>query len=346
MLDYFMIIGEMAIIAVLQHMKLAIILLACVIVGGVFGYMTLEGLSIYDAIYLVVTTISTVGYGDITPKTKAGRCFTVFLIIFGVGILFYTWTLAVSLVVEGRMKDIFGRREMKKRIGKLNQHVIICGAGKVGSNAILRLQQENEKFVVIDNNPAICERLEQEKIPVIQGDATMDEVLLEAGLLQAKGVIAALSGDANNVYITLTARNIRPDIFIVARADRPEAEAKMRRAGATSVVSPAVMGGRHMVNALTKPLIMDLLENVFYNQEIHLDMAQITIHNGSSLVGKDLTNSGIKTIYGAIVIAIQRGTEMVVTPNAEEKIRCDDVLILMGEREALNKLNQLAGNKS
>lgn len=345
-LDYLRIIGEMAIIAVLQHMKLAIILLACVIAGGVSGYMALEDLSIYDAIYLVVTTISTVGYGDITPKTIAGRIFTVFLIIFGVGIVFYTWTLAVSLVVEGRMKDIFGRREMKKRIGKLSQHVIICGAGKVGSNAILRLQQENEKFVVIDNNPVICERLEQERVPVIQGDATMDDVLLEAGLLQAKGVIAALSGDANNVYITLTARNIRPDIFIVARADRPEAEDKMRRAGATSVVSPAVMGGRHMVNALTKPLIMDLLENVFYNQEIHLDMAQITIHNGSSLVGKDLTNSGIKTVYGAIVIAIQRGTEMVVTPTAEEKIRCDDVLILMGEREALNKLNQLAGNEA
>ncbi len=332
-------------IMVFQHMKSAIAILSCLIIVGVLSYVLLEGLSVTDAVYLVVTTVSTVGYGDITPKTVAGRWFTILLIIFGVGLLFYTLTLAVSLVVEGRIKDILGRREMRKRIENLNQHIIICGAGKVGSNAIARLQQEKEPFVVIDTDAAVCERLEQEKVLVIQGDATMDEVLLSAGLLKAKGVIAALSGDANNVYITLTARTICPEIFIVARADRPEAEEKMRRAGATSVVSPAVMGGRHMVNALTKPLIMDLMENVFYNQELHLDMAQIAVRRESSLIGKSLMESEIRTAYDAIVIAIQRDGKMIVNPKADEVICLGDILILLGAPKSLNELNRLAGNK-
>ena len=330
----------------LQHVKMAIILLICVIFGGISGYMYLEKLSFADAAYLVITTLSTVGYGDVTPQSPAGRWFTIILIVFGVGLVFYTWALAVSLVVEGKVKDIMGRREMRKRIESLQNHIIICGGGKVGSNAILRLQQEKESFVVVDNDPKVCEYLEQEKILVIQGDATMDEVLLSAGLMKAKGVIAALSGDANNVYITLTARTIRPDVFIVARADRPEAEEKMRRAGATSVVSPAVMGGRHMVNSLTKPLIMDLMENIFYNQEIHLDMAQITVQQGSELIGKTLFTSAIKTDYGAIVLAIQRDGEMLVTPSADENISLSDTLILFGARDSLEKLNYLAGNSA
>ena len=329
---------------VLQHVKIALILLTIIIIVGIFGYVSLEHLSFADAFYLVITTVSTVGYGDITPKTTPGRFFTIWLIIFGVGLVFYTLTLAVSLVVEGRVKDLLGRHEMQRKIENMEQHIIICGAGKVGSNAILRLQQENESFIVIDSNPAVCERLEQEKILVIQGDATMDEILLSAGLMQAKGVIAALSGDANNVYITLTARTMRPDIFIVARADRPEAEEKMRRAGASSVVSPSVMGGRHMVNALTKPLIMDLMENVFYNQEIHLDMAQILVQEGSALAGKSLPESEIKTTYGAIVLAVQRGSEMIITPGIDEHIRVNDILILLGERDSLDRLNKIAGN--
>ena len=332
-------------IIVLQHMKLAILFLICVVGIGVIGYMVLEDLSVTNAAYLAVTTVSTVGYGDITPKTTLGRWFTIGLIIGGVGLAFYTLTLAVSLVIEGQLKDILGRRGMQRRIANLKRHVIVCGAGKVGSNVILRLQQEQEAFVVIDNDPVICERLEQEKVLVIHGDATMDEVLVAAGLEKAKGVIAALSGDANNVYVTLTAKSMNPDVFVVARADRREAEEKMRRAGATSVVSPAVMGGRHMVNAMTKPLIMDLLENVFYNQELHLDMAQVIVRAESGLVGKSLAESRIKTQFDSIVIAIQRSEKMITNPKAEEVLQSNDILILLGHRRSLSELNQLAGNE-
>lgn len=334
------------IIIVLQHMKMSIAVLICVVITGTFGYMILENLSLTEAVYLAMTTVSTVGYGDIAPKTTAGRWFTIALIISGVGLAFYTLTLAVSLVIEGRLKDILGRRGMQRRIASLNNHIIVCGAGKVGSNVILRLQQEKEPFVVIDSDQSICERLEEEKVLVIHGDATMDEVLVSAGLEKAKGVIAALSGDANNVYVTLTAKSMNPDVFVVARADRPEAEEKMRRAGATSVVSPAVMGGRHMVNAMTRPLIMDLLENVFYNQELHLDMAQIVVRPNSELIGKNLVASGIKSKFDSIVIAIQRSNEMITNPKADEKILANDILILLGQRQSLSELNRLAGNKA
>ena len=331
---------------VLQHMKLSIIFLICVIFLGTGGYMTIEGLSFVDAFYLAVTTISTVGYGDLAPKTAAGRWFTIGMIIIGVGLAFYTLTLAVSLVIEGHLKDLLGRRGMEKRIANLNQHIIVCGAGRVGSNAIARLQQDKTPFVVIDSDPAVCERLEQDNILVIRGDASMDEVLLSAGLLKAKGVIAALAGDANNVYITLTAKCLNPNVFIVARAEYSEAIEKMRRAGATSVISPAIMGGRHMAYAMTKPLIMDLFENVFYNNELHLDMAQVTVRNGSVLVGKSLITSEIKTQFDTIVIAIQRGEELLTNLKAQEVIRVDDTLILLGARDSISELNRLAGNDS
>lgn len=329
---------------VLKHMKLAIIFLICVIFLGICGYMFIEGLSFVDASYLAITTISTVGYGDVTPKTPAGRWFTIGIIILGVGVAFYTLTLAVSLVIEGHLMGLLGRRGMEKRIANLNQHIIVCGAGRVGNNAILLLQQEKTPFVVIDNDPDVCEKLEQENIPVIRGDASMDEVLLAAGLLKAKGVIAALAGDANNVYIILTAKCLNPNIFIVARAEYSEAVEKMRRAGAMSVISPAVMGGRHMAYAMTKPLIMDLFENVFYNNELHLEMTQITIRKDSKLVGKSLITSGIKSQFDTIVIAIQRGETLLTNLKAQEIININDTLILLGSHDSISELNHLAGN--
>ncbi|MGL5207438.1 MAG: potassium channel family protein [Acidaminococcaceae bacterium] len=330
---------------VLQHMKLSIVLLICVIFIGIAGYMTIEGLSFVDAFYLSITTVSTVGYGDVTPQTLAGKYFTISIIILGVGLAFYTLTLAVSLVVEGQLKELLGRRGMEKRIANLKQHVIVCGAGRVGSNAIAGLQQEKTSFVVIESDKAICERLAKENILVIHGDASQDEVLLSAGVLRAKGVIAALSGDAKNVYITLTAKGLNPEIFVVARADQAEAVEKMRRAGATSVISPAVMGGRHMANAITKPLIMDLMENVFYNNELHLDMAQVKVAEGSALVDKSLIESGIKTRFDTIVIAIERDGEMLSNPKAQEVIRVHDTLILLGLRDSLGELNRLAARE-
>lgn len=304
--------------------------------------MVLEGLSFTDAVYLTIATVATVGYGDIVPITNTGKIFAIILIITGVGMAYYTFMLFVSMVIEGQLANVLGRRNMQRRIAALTDHIIVCGAGKVGSHVIERLQQEKETFVVIEKEQAVCDSLSEQKYLVLNGDATLDEVLLEAGLAKAKGVISTLSHDADNVYVTLTAKNLNPNLKVISRAERAEAEEKLRRAGADTIIFPSVMGGRQMVTAMTKPLIMDLFETVFDDQEVHLNLAQITVGSASRLIGKKLSGSGIKEQYQAFVVAIRRKNQFITNPNADEAIMAEDTLIVMGQRVLLEQLNQIA----
>ena len=304
--------------------------------------MLIENLSFFDALYFTVVTVATVGYGDIVPKTLAGRLFTMALIISGVGMAYYTFTLIISALIEGQLKNVWGRRGMNRRIAAMQNHIIVCGAGRVGTNAMERLLQEDEAYVVIEKNQQMVDGLLEQRIPVIAGDATFDEVLLEAGVSRAKGIITALSHDADNVYVTLTAKSINPKINIVARAERPEAAEKLKRAGANTVIFPSVMGGRQMAAAMTKPVITDLMENVFYNQELHVDIAQITVLPASPLVGKTLLQSMIKDKYDSIIVAIKRSDRLISNPRAEEMLCAGDIMILLGQRDHLSELNKLA----
>lgn len=304
--------------------------------------MLLEQVSFFDALYWAALTITTVGYGDVVPRTFGGRVFTVVFVTTGVGTAYYTFWLLVSMTIEGQMQDILGRRGMHRKIASLKNHIIVCGAGKVGSNVIRRLQNENEEFVVVEKDQALYENLMEQKVLAVFGDATLDEVLLSAGILTAKGIITALSHDADNVYVTLTAKSLNPELNIVARADRPEAEEKLMRAGATTVVFPSVMGGRQMVSAITKPIILDFVENLFYNQELHMDIAEIMVCPNSFLVGKSFIASNIKERFDSIVVAIKRGDGLITNPRATEIILDGDILIVLGQRSTLSELNALA----
>lgn len=329
-----------------DRLKLSLILFVGILGVGILGFMVFEDLSFYDGVYLAVATIATVGYGDIVPKTFAGRMFTCLFIIFGVGTAYYTFSLVVSMSVEGRLKDFLGRKDMDRRIAKLNQHIIVCGAGKVGGNVIERLQHEGESFVVIEKEQLVYERLCEQKLLAIHGDSTLDEVLLAAGVKRAKGLITALSHDADNVYVTLTGKSLNPDIAIVARADRKEAEGKLRSAGATTVIFPSVMGGRQMVSAMTKPVIMDFVEDLFYNQELHMDIAEITVNSNSTLVGKNFIESDIKGRFDSIVVGIKREGTLITNPRATERICAGDIMIVVGQRTTLGKLNDWALGKT
>lgn len=329
-----------------DRLKLSLILFVGILGVGILGFMVFEGLSFYDGVYLAVATIATVGYGDIVPKTFAGRMFTCLFIIFGVGTAYYTFSLVVSMSVEGRLKDFLGRKDMDRRIAKLDQHIIVCGAGKVGGNVIERLQDEGESFVVIEKEQLVYERLCEQKLLAIHGDSTLDEVLLAAGVKRAKGLITALSHDADNVYVTLTGKSLNPDIAIVARADRKEAEGKLRSAGATTVIFPSVMGGRQMVSAMTKPVIMDFVEDLFYNQELHMDIAEITVNSNSTLVGKNFIESDIKGRFDSIVVGIKREGALITNPRATERICAGDIMIVVGQRTTLGKLNDWALGKT
>lgn len=324
-------------------LKLAVGALLVVQGIGTIGFMLLENLPFLDALYLTITTLTTVGYGDVYPRSFYGRIFDIFLMLTGVGMAFYTFTLFVSLAIEGQLQDFFGRQGMQRRIEALHNHIIVCGSGKVGMNVIERLKQENQPFVVIEQSEENVKELIQNKVLVVKGDATIDEVLFEAGLKRAKGVITTLPHDSENVYVTLTAKSLNSDITIVARAERPEAEGKLRRAGADNVIFPSVMGGRQMVTAMTKPIILDLMEKVFYSEEIHLDMAEIEIKSGSDLIGKSLIDNGIREKYQAIVVAIKRGDDLVVTPDGKEIVQAGDILIAIGRRIPLNEMSLAAG---
>lgn len=312
------------------------------VVISVICYMALEHFSFLSAIYFTVVTIFAVGYGDIVPVTTLGKIFTMLLIVVGAGITYSALSLVISLTVEGRLKKMLGRRGMDRMIAAMKNHIIVCGAGRVGSNVLERLRHEKEIFVVVENDPAIYERLLEQKIPVLLGDSTRDEVLLSAGIERAKGLISTLSHDADNVYVTLTAKSLKPDLMIVARAERFEAEEKLRRAGANTVIFPSVMGGRQMVAAMTKPVIMDFVENVFYNQELHLDIAEIAVAAASSLAGVNLAKSGIKDKYNSIVVAIKRDNKLLTNPSADEILLGGDIMVVLGHRTALAELILLA----
>jgi len=304
--------------------------------------MSLEDLSFYDATYFAVVTIATVGFGDIVPKTPAGRMFTCLFIIVGVGMAYYTFTLVISMSIEGRLKDFFGRKGMERRIASLDNHIIVCGAGKVGGNVIERLQDEGQAFVVVEKDLLLYEQLCEEKVLTIHGDATLDEMLLQAGVKRAKGLITALSHDADNVYVTLTGKSLNPEMTIVARADRAEAEEKLRRAGATTVIFPSVMGGRQMVSAMIKPVIMDFVENLFYNQELHMDIAEVMVQPTSPLVGKNFIENDIKGRFDSIVVAIKRDNKLITNPPGTQVISAGDIMIVLGQRATLSKLNEVA----
>lgn len=327
---------------IFRQLFIAVIAVIAVIIIGVSGIRYFEQLPWGEALYFVVITLATVGFGDIVPHTIAGRIFTVGLVVVGIGILGY----ALSVLTALQIKQIWGLARMKNKIGKLDKHIIVCGVGRIGSVIIERLKNEKQAFVVIEKDEEIVDRLRNEGILTMSGDATLDETLIEAGIHRAAGIMTALSNDADNVYVTLTARSLNPSIKIVSRANRPEAEGKLKRAGAHSVIYPALMGARQMVSSMLQPVIVDFMENVVYNENLHLSIGEIMLHERSHLVGVNVGQSGIKSKFDAIIVAIKRGEEFISNPKATEILRAGDVLIVLGHRPQLLQLEEAARQRS
>lgn len=321
-----------------RQLILAMAAIFAVLAIGIIGICLLENLSWLDALYFVVITLASVGYGDIVPHTLAGRLFTVFFIVIGLVTIAYAFSVLMAL----QIKQVWGETRMKKQIAGLNNHFIVCGAGRVGENIVDHLKHQPQAFVVIESKEELIQKLHSEGVLALLGDATMDETLIQAGIQRAAGIITALSNDADNVYVTLTARSFNPQIKIVSRAARPEAEEKLKRAGAHSVIYPALMGARQMLTSMLQPVVMDFMENVVFNKDLHLDIAEIKLAGNSTMIGCPLHSSGIKDKFDAIVIAIKRSEAFIHNPNADEILRAGDVLIVLGHRQQLLDLSEAA----
>lgn len=326
----------------MNKLKMAVIYVFCVMVIGIIGFASIEHLSWLDAIYVTVTTLSTVGYGDIVPVTVAGKIFTIFFIVSGVGTTGYMLVLILSIIVEGHIKDQFGRRTMLQKIAKLNHHVIVCGAGRVGEQVIEGLKNSAKPFVVIESDQEKANSLQSDDILTICGDAKLDKVLQTAGVKRAAILVSALSDDADNVYVTLSAKSQNQSIIIAARADEEEAESKLKQAGATMVISPSISGGRQILAAIEHPLAYDFLQNMFYNQKFDVDMAEIRVCEKSKLVGERLADFWAKEALNLTIAAIKRNNTFLSTSLETETIAARDILIVIGQPMSIRKLITLA----
>ena len=318
--------------------------LVAIVFIGVIGYMLIEGWSFLDAIYMTITTITTVGFREVHPLSDTGRIFSIILIIFGVGGALYVLTNIMGYILEGQFGITVGRRRMKNRIARLKEHFILCGYGRVGQEIARVFSEEGTPFVIIANDEQHIARAEKEGYLCLFGDATSDEVLKEAGIERAHGLVSAVGSDTDNTFITLSAREMRPDLFIEARSSGPESEGKLRRAGADRVISPHAIGGRRMAMLALRPAVVDFIDTVAYGRGRQLELENVDIAGGSSLIGRTMEQA--RSQDGITVLAMKKKSgKLLANPPGEAVIEDGDRLIVIGTKGRLAALESLFEGK-
>ena len=327
-----------------SRLTIALLVVLSLFIIGTFGFHFIEGFDYLQSLYLTSITLTTIGYGDYYPHTRPGMVFTIFLVLFGVGTMLYTVGLLAETMIEGRLQILLGRGRLKKMIDKMENHYIICGCGRIGYLICRELYMENVDFVVIDRNPEVIQRIQDEGYTYFRGDATHDKTLLAAGIKRAKGIVTVLPSDAENLYVILTAKELNPDIYILSRAEEEESEKRLLRAGANRVVSPYALGGMKMAMAIMRPAMLDFIEISTSRQNLELRMEEFSLGDKSPLVGKTLEESGIRQLFGLIIVAVKKDSgKMTYNPTAGYLIEKGDRLVAMGEEENLMKFSIASG---
>ena len=320
----------------------ALIMLGLVLLIGTAGYVVIEGWQILDAIYMTVITITTVGYGEVRTVSPTGRVFTLALICMGMGIIAYTLGMVAQVMVELQVRSILGRKRLGLKIKSIKNHYILCGYGRIGRIISQELKANRIPLLVIDSNPDSKQGLEQQDISYIIDDATSEDVLIEAGIERAKGLISVVLSDADNLFITMTARGLNPGLFILARAEEEQSHNKLLRAGANRVVLPYLIGGQKMAHTITKPAVTDFLELTVHDKNIELEMGELLVKDRSRLKGVTLADSGIRQEMNVIILAIRKDDgEMAFNPSSETRIETGDTLIALGPDNDLKKLSAI-----
>ncbi len=321
----------------LRRLRIVAALFVVVIVLGVVGYIMIEGMTLGQALYMTVITISTVGYGEVVPLDAAGRWLTVGLIIAGVGSVSYGAVTTAEFVVEGHLGQYIERRRMQRAIEDLSDHVIICGYGRVGRHLSHALEAEGVDFVVVETDPEKIEELTDLGILAIDGDATAEHTLEAAGLERARAVVACVNSDADNVLLTLTSKGLRPETTVVGRAKADENESKLRRAGADRVILPSNIGARRIASLITRPVVADFLEGLGVGGG-DLTLDEVPVNEGGELDGVLLRDTGVRERFGVTVLAVRSDNRMDTHPSPELELHGGDVLVVLGAEDDIHEI--------
>jgi voltage-gated potassium channel len=322
-----------------------IFVLAGILIGisliGTIGFAWRENMNLLDAFFTTVVLISTVGMGT-APATAAGKVLAILVIGCGVGTLIYLFGSVIEFLVEGYLGDLLEERSMKKKIDDLSGHYLICGFGRVGEQVAMEFVRAGETFVVVDSNPESLARSKERGYLHVEGDAADDETLAHAGITRAKGLVACVDSDADNVFVTLSARVMVPDLRIVSRANLEESYSKLEKAGADRVISPYSIGGREMANLMMKPMVSDYLDVVTGGGELELRVEQFRLTAGAPVIGQSIRELKVRESTGAIVLAVRKpGKPFDTNPDPDTVLEENDVLISVGSLSEIKTLEQL-----
>lgn len=325
-----------------KQMSLIVGLLSTVLTMGTVGYHVIEGWGWFDSFYMALTSLTTVGYQEVHPLSQTGRAFTSALLIVGVTVVFASIGIMGDLVLQLELRNHFGRRRTMRMLDKISNHYIACGAGRVGRGVITELERSGAKVVLVDSNPERAAWAETRGIPTVIADASTDQTLMQAGIQSARGLVAAIGSDAENVYVTLSARVLNPQLRIAARATNDQAQEKLRRAGASTVFTPYTFIGHRLAQALLRPHVLSFLDvtSAFRgSSDLEIDIEPIRVSEKTFCAGKTIEESGLGQKFGVILLAIMRaGGKMEFNPSSETIIDAGSVLIAMGERSMLKSM--------
>jgi len=312
-------------------------LILLVILISTLGFRIIEGWSFLDCLYMTIITIFTVGFGEVKELSPQGQIFTIFVILSGVGTAIYAFTKLADALYEGGIRKFLWRKRMERKLQNLKDHYIICGHGRMGRVVRERLEEEKTPFIIIDNREEKLEELKESKTCLfIEGDATSEEVLIQAGIKKAKGLAALLPDDADNLYLVLTVRLINPSIFILSKAIDEEGERKILQIGANRVVSPYKLTGLKIAQGLMRPTLVDFFDLIIRRKEIALSIEEFIVKKESPISNRSLNECGIRKKANVIVVALKKpGEELVFNPPPDLKIGTGDTLLVLGDNKAI-----------
>ncbi|MHC4844428.1 MAG: potassium channel family protein [Planctomycetota bacterium] len=319
-----------------------LIILLVVVVTGTIGYQLIEGWSFLDSMYMVIITLFTVGFQEVHSLSQFGRVFTMFIIVVGVGTAVYAGSLLVEIIVEGEILGYGRRRKMDKIINEMKDHYIICGFGRTGHQVAEEFDAARVPYVVVDRKQKTEEELGAKGIPYIIGHIINDNNLVEAGIKTAKGLVSAADSDVANVFVTLSARALNPELYIVARASEIEVENKLKMAGANRVILPYYISGKRIAAYATRPVTSDFLDMVMHGESLEFSLSEITVPDTSSLLNKTLSEAKIREKSGALVIAIRKADgSFNLQPQSSSKIEKRDIFVVIGTQEQVGLLDNM-----